>query len=132
MPYVFNYLLNLGVSSRYYSTKRLTNVEKNSFSVPQNLHEVIIGLILGDCFIHKHPRGVNACLHFEQGLIHEAYIIYMSCLRIFVVLLQKLAIVYQILKLVEYIQEFDFLLILYLVSIIIMSYFMLMGLREFH
>lgn len=73
----FNYLFKLRVLSRYYSTKRLTNVEKNSFLVPQNLHEVIIGLMLGDCFIHKHPKGVNACLHFEQGLIHEAYIMHL-------------------------------------------------------
>lgn len=34
--------------SRYYSTKRLTNNERNSFSITPDLHGAIIGLSLGD------------------------------------------------------------------------------------
>jgi len=61
---------------KFYSTKRLTNVQRNSFSVPQHLHEIIIGCSLGDLYVHKHTRGVNTCLMFAQGSIHEAYILY--------------------------------------------------------
>jgi hypothetical protein len=57
---------------RYYSTKRLTNLERNSFSVSPNLHEIIIGTSLGDLNISK--NYTNARLNFEQGLINEAYI----------------------------------------------------------
>ena len=53
----------------------LTNVQKNSFSIPPDLHEIIIGLSLGDLFIRK-PRN-NALFMFEQGLIHEAYILHL-------------------------------------------------------
>jgi hypothetical protein len=66
---------NLGILCRYLNTKRLTNLERNSYSVPQNLHEVIIGCSLGDLHIRKQVN--NALLQFEQGLIHEAYIIHL-------------------------------------------------------
>jgi hypothetical protein len=69
--------LSAGYVNRFYSTKRLTNVIKNSCSVSQDLHEVMIGLILGDLCIRKVFRGINARLQFEQGLIHEAYIIHL-------------------------------------------------------
>jgi len=45
---MFNSNLGAGYINRFYSSKRLTNVERNSFFVSQDLHEVIIGLTLGD------------------------------------------------------------------------------------
>jgi hypothetical protein len=56
----------------------LTNVQKDSFSVSPDLHEIIIGLSLGDLHIRK-PRN-NALFMFEQGLIHEAYILHLYTL----------------------------------------------------
>ena len=57
---------------RSYSSKRLTNVEQNSFSITPNLNEIIIGLTLGDLSISK--RYTNAILHFKQGLVNKEYI----------------------------------------------------------
>src|ERR1700674_423005 len=52
--------------------------KKIFFSVSPDLHEIIIGLSLGDLYIRK-PRN-NALLIFEQGLIHEAYILHLYIL----------------------------------------------------
>jgi hypothetical protein len=67
----------VGLVNRYYGTKRLTKVQRDSFSVTPNLHQIIIGCCLGDLYIYKDPRGVNPMLRFEQGLIHEEYILYL-------------------------------------------------------
>lgn len=60
--------------SRSYSSL-LTNAQKNSFTVSPDLHEILIGLSLGDLFIRKPSK--NALLMFEQGLINEAYILHL-------------------------------------------------------
>ena len=62
-----------GFANRSYSTKRLTNAQRDSFSNSPHLHEVYIGLSLGDLCIRK--EYVNAILRFEQGSVHEAYIL---------------------------------------------------------
>lgn len=62
-----------GFVNRSYSTKRFTNEERSSFSVTPHLQEVIIGLSLGD--LHIDRKFNNSRLMFQQGLIHEAYII---------------------------------------------------------
>jgi hypothetical protein len=61
-----------GLVNRYYSTKGLTNVFKDSFSISPDLHGVIIGLILGDLHVNKASK--NARLMFKQGLVHKDYI----------------------------------------------------------
>jgi hypothetical protein len=61
-----------GFVNRYYSTKGLTNVFKDSFSISSDLHEVIIGLCLGDLHISREHK--NARLKFRQGLVHKDYI----------------------------------------------------------
>jgi hypothetical protein len=66
--------IGAGLFVRSYSSL-LTNVQKNSYSVSPDLHEIIIGLSLGDLYIRKPSR--NALLMFEQGLIHEAYILHL-------------------------------------------------------
>lgn len=66
-------VLGAAFLNRSYCTKRLTNVEKESFSISPDLHNIIIGSMLGDLNINKQHN--NARLRFEQGLIHEAYII---------------------------------------------------------
>jgi LAGLIDADG DNA endonuclease family len=62
---------------RSYSTGRLTNSQRESFIVTPQLHEIIIGVSLGDLFIRKVPKGKNAFLIFEQGLINEGYILHL-------------------------------------------------------
>ena len=41
----------LAINGRSYSTKSLTKVERNSFSVPPHLDEVLIGAVLGDTIL---------------------------------------------------------------------------------
>jgi hypothetical protein len=66
-----------GLVNRYYSTKRLTNKERNSLILSTELDQVMIGLCLGDLCVRKHTRGINAISQFEQGFIHEAYILHL-------------------------------------------------------
>ena len=66
-----------GLGSRAYSIKRLTNSERNSFTISPELDEVMIGLCLGDLGVRKHRRGVNAILQFEQGVINEGYLLHL-------------------------------------------------------
>jgi hypothetical protein len=73
-----DFVTGAGLVNRYYSTKRLTNVQRDSFSVTPNLHEVIIGCSLGDLYIHKQVNF--ALLQFEQSLINEAYILHLYAL----------------------------------------------------
>lgn len=58
-----------------FRNKRLTNVQRNCFSITPYLHNIIIGLSLGDLNIHK--QYTNAKLRFEQGLVHEAYVLHL-------------------------------------------------------
>jgi hypothetical protein len=66
-----------GLINRFYGTKRLTRDERNSFSIPPELHEIIIGNILGDTHIERKFITRNAMFRFEQGLVHEAYFIHL-------------------------------------------------------
>jgi hypothetical protein len=52
----------------------LTKLERQQFTIPENLKEITIGLLLGDLFAFKQKLGVNASLCFSQGLVHEAYL----------------------------------------------------------
>src|SRR4051812_23683188 len=67
-----NYTIGAGFVNRYYSTKRLTNIQKDSFSISPDLHNIIIGGILGDLHINKQRN--NSRLVFRQGLVHKEYI----------------------------------------------------------
>ena len=71
----FNNCIGAGFINRCYSTKRLTNAQRDSFSVTPDLHNTLIGLILGDLYISRQSK--NAILRFEQGSIHEAYILHL-------------------------------------------------------
>jgi hypothetical protein len=50
----------------------LTKDQRNSFPVPPDLHEILIGLSLGNLFIRR--LGINALLMFKQGLVNKDYI----------------------------------------------------------
>ena len=55
--------------------RRLTKEEKEQFSLTQNQEEMVVGLLLGDLYARKFKGGVNACLEFKQGIIHEDYLL---------------------------------------------------------
>jgi len=52
--------------------KRLTKVEQSEFNLSEDLTNILVGLILGDLYIHK--QRVNARLCFKQSIIHKDYL----------------------------------------------------------
>jgi len=52
--------------------KRLKNKERDAFSIPSDLKEILVGLILGD--LHGRFRYGRTRFVFKQGLIHQDYI----------------------------------------------------------
>ena len=64
-----------GITTRYFSYKRLTKIERNSFSISPEIHNIIIGLCMGDLYIDR--QSINARLKIEQGIIHEAYLLHL-------------------------------------------------------
>lgn len=57
--------------------RRLTNKEKEQFTLSQKLKEIVVGLILGDLCIEKQKGSVNTRLRFEQSVIHKDYLQYL-------------------------------------------------------
>jgi hypothetical protein len=53
---------------------RLTKKERGEFVIPENLNEILVGLLLGDLYIQKHKASKNPRLVFLQGTIHKDYI----------------------------------------------------------
>jgi len=66
-----------GLVNRSYSSKRLTNVQRDSFFVTPDIHNIIIGSLLGDLHINKQRNSINSRLMFKQGFINEAYILHL-------------------------------------------------------
>lgn len=60
-------------------TKRLTNLDKASFVLTDDLKQILVGLILGDLWLNKDKKlkNGNTSLHFEQGLVHKEYAFYL-------------------------------------------------------
>lgn len=58
-------------------SNRLTNLEKQQFSLSKEVSEIIVGLTLGDLHIRKRKLGVNPCLVFSQGLVHKDYLLHL-------------------------------------------------------
>jgi hypothetical protein len=58
-------------------SNRLTNLEKQQFSLSKEISEIIVGLTLGDLHIRKRKLGVNPCLVFSQGLVHKDYLLHL-------------------------------------------------------
>jgi hypothetical protein len=55
--------------------RRLTKKEQEAFSLPSDLKEIFVGLILGD--LTGRFRYGKARFIFKQGLVHEAYLLYL-------------------------------------------------------
>jgi hypothetical protein len=65
----------LGFGHSPFYSSLLSNVQRDSFSVSSEFHDIIIGLSLGNLYIRREYK--NARLMFEQGLIHESYILHL-------------------------------------------------------
>jgi hypothetical protein len=59
------------------SRKIMTKEERSLFSLSADLKAILVGLLLGDLYARKQKRSVNACLCFEQGLVHETYLFHL-------------------------------------------------------
>lgn len=56
---------------------RLSNLERATIILPQNLKDILIGLILGDLYIQKLTKNGNPNLQFEQGLVNKDYMFHL-------------------------------------------------------
>lgn len=57
--------------------RSLSKAEQENLNLSPELKETIIGLSLGDLFIEKNSPTRNTALRFEQGKIHEMYILHL-------------------------------------------------------
>lgn len=65
---------------KYYSTNKksyLTVQERNSYTIPQEIHHIIIGLLLGDLSAKRKDTKQNTHLYFVQGGSHEPYLMHL-------------------------------------------------------
>lgn len=90
-PKLNKYLRSIGIGmilKQLYSTlsnlmitrKRLSKEERTKINIADNLKEILIGLCLGDLHIERKSLSRNALLRFEQGQVHEKYILYLYSL----------------------------------------------------
>ena len=54
------------------SLKRLSKAERQQITLPENLKEILVGLLLADLYACK--QAVNVHLQFGQGIIHKDYL----------------------------------------------------------
>jgi hypothetical protein len=121
--------------------KRLTKLERAQFSIPINLRDVLVGLLLGDLCGQKGFDKGNTYIHFVGptlaslrggGTTRKAlsikiiYITLMICLRIIAARLKYL-IVFLINVQVKYILVYNLLLTLYHALMKYMNFFILVG-----
>ena len=59
------------------SKKRLTNFEKRQISLPKDLQEILVGLLLGGVCAQKRETKCRTCLYFEQGIKYKDYIFHL-------------------------------------------------------
>lgn len=57
--------------------KILTKKERLLFSLSAELRAILVGLMLGDLHARKQARSINAWLCFEQGIVHEDYLLHL-------------------------------------------------------
>ena len=55
--------------------RRLTNLEKEQIVLTDELKQILVGIILGDGYGKK--QGVNTRFKFEQGTVHEEYLMHL-------------------------------------------------------
>jgi len=57
--------------------RRLTKLERDAFSLPEELRQILVGLMLGDLNAQKQTPNCNVRLLFEQSIIHEDYLFHL-------------------------------------------------------
>jgi LAGLIDADG DNA endonuclease family len=57
--------------------KRLTKLERSSFSLDDFQKQVLIGVILGDLHMRRSSKIANTRVVFRQGSIHSAYLLHL-------------------------------------------------------
>jgi hypothetical protein len=57
--------------------KYLTQAERTQFILTTEQKDILVGLILGDLCVRKLKGGVNATLKFEQGTVHDDYLLHL-------------------------------------------------------
>jgi len=57
--------------------QRLTKKEKQQFTLSDLLKQILVGLMLGDLNAQKRTSNSNVRLRFEQGLVHEQYLMHL-------------------------------------------------------
>ncbi len=55
----------------------LTKLERSQFELPNNLKDILIGLLLGDLNSRKQTKNINPMLRFAQGIVHEKYLLHL-------------------------------------------------------
>lgn len=55
----------------------LSNLDRSKITLSSQLEEILIGLLLGDLCAQKETKGKNARLLFEQGTVHEDYLLHL-------------------------------------------------------
>ena len=55
-------------------SRRLTQAEREKFTLAAELKEITVGLMLGDLYTRKRSSTGNVSLDFEQGTIHKDYL----------------------------------------------------------
>lgn len=80
IPYFYNFYKNENQKRFFQSSTtqlRLSNSERAEINLPQNLKDILIGLLLGDLHMQKLTQNGNPNLQFEQGLVHKDYIFHL-------------------------------------------------------
>lgn len=54
---------------------RLTKKEQSEYTIPKNLEQILVGLLLGDLWADR--RGDNTRFRFKQGICHKDYLIHL-------------------------------------------------------
>jgi LAGLIDADG DNA endonuclease family len=57
--------------------RKLTRKERAQFVLPDKLKNILLGLYLGDLHSQKRYPNSDVTLHFEQGQVHEAYLLHL-------------------------------------------------------
>lgn len=63
-------------STQYYSISR-NRLERGKIILPQNLKDILVGLILGDLYMQKSNKSINPNLQFEQGIVNKDYLFHL-------------------------------------------------------
>jgi len=52
-------------------------LERSQFTLSDKLRQILVGLLLGDLYAQKQKSYANARLFFQQGLVHEDYLLHL-------------------------------------------------------